>query len=220
MVIFLQPCSDKEKIMIIFTTCYLHFYTNFTFENTFSFDEYFNQNLINLCTKYNVYIKDIKQFKIFCYSYYYQLIKEIKNLNYPKFKQMYEYFSPLALDIYCNKLSNENEKISSRLSFLNNLKSLKSYITNVISGDKYKKIMRNIVNNKIFTPLISTTERVVDMVLSVNIFITIRLTLRQYAPPRITWIIWRLSRKKYQSIHLLKWTQLILKFYLKVIPVN
>lgn len=179
MVIFLQPYSDKEKIMIIFTICYLHFYMNFTFENTFTFEEYFNQNLINLCTKYNVYVKDIKQFKIFCYSYYYQLIKDIKNLNYTKFKQMYTYFSPLALEeekIYLSINNISKDKINSTLSGSNFLLNLKSYIKNFISGEKYKKIksnLKNIVNQKVLTPLISTTERVVDMVLSVNIIFKI-----------------------------------------------
>ncbi len=181
----MQEYNEKEKILIIFTICFLHFYTNFTYENTFSFEDYFNQNLINLCTKYNVFVIDIKQFKIFCYSFYYQLIKEIKNVNYAHFKNMYAYYNPSALEeekiilgenfISNNNFKNyfRNEPIKDVTGGPNTNKFLwyfKNYVNTSYTSEKYQNLKTNlqkIVNKKIMTPLISTTERVVDMVLSV-----------------------------------------------------
>jgi hypothetical protein len=178
--------SEKEKILIIFTICYLHFYTNFTYENNFSFEDYFNQNLINLCTKYNVFVKDIKQFKIFCYSFYYQLIKEIKNTNYAQMKNLYIFYNSSALEEEKIILGeNYNQKEGDKLfqGLYNNqekpcytpnilsLSYVKNYVQNFNTIDKYKNLKSNlqkIVNKKIMTPLVSTTERVVDMVLSVR----------------------------------------------------
>ena len=167
----MQEYNEKEKILIIFSICFLHFYSNFRYENTFTFEEYFNQNLINLCTKYNVYVKDLKQFKIFCYSFYYQIIKEIKNIDYGKFKNMYTYYNSSAIEeekIIIGEKNQISDTSSSNTS--NFLKAFQNYIANFNSFDKYQNLKSNlkkIVNKKIITPLVSTTERVVDMVLSV-----------------------------------------------------
>jgi len=122
---------------------------------------------VNLCTKYKVLIVDIKQFKIFCYSFYEQIIKEINKIDYNKLKQLYSFYNP-------GSLNNENLLIMEN----NNSKSIlelckfffKKLNPNKITGTcfNYYKL-QNLVNNNIFKPLISTTERVVDMVLSVII---------------------------------------------------
>jgi hypothetical protein len=182
--------TEKEKILMIFSICYLHFYSNFTYENTFTFEDYFNQNLINLCTKFNVFVKDIKQFKIFCYSFYYQLIKEIKNANYARIKNLYLFYNASALEDeklilgenfnqgnFITQTQGEmNQRARKNSEILNNsdpniLSYFKNYVHTFNTHDKYKNLKSNlqkIVNKKIMTPLISTTERVVDMVLSVS----------------------------------------------------
>ena len=171
----MQEYSDKEKVLIIFSICFLHFYSNFSYENSFTFEEFFNQNLINLCTRYNVYVKDLKQFKIFCYSFYYQLIKEIKNIDYSRFKNMYNFYNSSAWEEE-KKLINEKdqeENISQDGSQICFLKIVKNYITKFNTYPQYQNLKTNLkklVDKKILTPLVSTTERVVDMVLSVNFF--------------------------------------------------
>jgi len=163
--------TEKEKILIIFTICYLHFYTNFSYENNFSFEDYFNQNLINLCTKYNVFVKDIKQFKIFCYSFYYQLIKEIKNTNYSEIKNLYFFYNLSSLQEEKIILGENFYQKEGENSNILSLSCVRNYVKNFSTIDKYKNIkfnLQKIVNKKIMTPLVSTTERVVDMVLSVS----------------------------------------------------
>jgi hypothetical protein len=169
-----ETINEKEKILIIFSICFLHFYANFSYECNFSFEDYYNQNLINLCTKYNVFIKDMKQFKIFCYSFYYQLIKEIKVINYEGFKKIYTYYNPSSLEE--EKMILAEESSQGKIRSGNVLEIFKSYVQNIsnrLNYDDFKTNIQKIVNRKIMTPLISTTERVVDMVLSVkfiNIF--------------------------------------------------
>jgi len=166
--------NEKDKVLIIFTICFLHFYSNFSYdEKKSSFEEYYNQDLINLCTKYNVSILDTKQFKIFCYTFYFQIIKEIKNLNYEYFHKMYVYYNPIALEeekiIFRN--NNNNYKFNNKCT--NNILSFFKYYINTFnhSDSKYEYLrnkIQKIVNTKLIKPLISTTERAVDMVLSVK----------------------------------------------------
>jgi hypothetical protein len=168
----MQDYGEKEQILIIFTICFLHFYSNFSYDSNFTFEDYFNQNLINLCTRYKVYIKDIKQFKIFCYSFYYQLIKELKNIDYARFKKLYIYYNPAVLEE--EKLIPEfkkDENFNSANNICNLFKGYLNYFSKLEKNniDEFKTNIQHLVNKKIVTPLISTTERVVDMVLSVRI---------------------------------------------------
>lgn len=149
--------------MIIFTICFLHFYSNFSYENTFTFEDYFNQNLINLCTKYKVYISDIKRFKIFCYSFYHEIIQEIENFKYEEIKFLYRYYNPLNLNTDKNFLYQEcNKKTNSIIEIFQN------YFNKIRQEGPF--FIPNLVKNNFFKPLISTTERVVDMVMSVSDF--------------------------------------------------
>jgi hypothetical protein len=150
----------------------LHFYTNFSYEGNFSFEDYFNQNLINLCTKYKVYVKNIKQFKIFCYSFYYQVIKELKNLNYAEFKKLYVFYNPSLLEydrLIFEDCSKKSEKDTINSDGNNIYTFFKNYLENKMKlGNLHSERFQEILNRKLVTPLISTTERVVDMVLSVR----------------------------------------------------
>lgn len=143
----------------------MHFYTNFSYENNFKFEDYYTQDLVNLCTKYKVLIVDIKQFKIFCYSFYEQIIKEINKIDYNKLKLLYSFYSPDSLNNENLFMKNNNSKsILEVCKYF--FKKLNPNITKQCF-DYYK--LQNLVNTKFFKPLISTTERVVDMVLSVFI---------------------------------------------------
>ena len=120
---------------------------------------------MNLCTKYKVLIINIKQFKIFCYSFYEQIIKEINKIDYKRLKLLYSFYSPGSLNN--ENLIMENNKSKNILEVCKCFfKKLNPNLTRKCF-DYYK--LQNLVNDKFFKPLISTTERVVDMVLSVNI---------------------------------------------------
>ena len=131
--------TEKKKVLYCFSICFLHYYSIFSYNKCSSFDIFFNQNLINLCTLYQIKIENINQFKVYCYSFYYQMINELNQFNYNSIIQLYE-----------NPSYNE--------SFISN---------NVI---KNIKNIKEQVTNKIFTPIISAKEKIVDMVYNLNFF--------------------------------------------------
>ena len=128
--------TEKKKVLYCFSICFLHYYSIFSYNKCSSFDIFFNQNLINLCTLYQIKIENLNQFKVYCYSFYYQMINELNQLNYNSIINLYE-----------NPSYNE--------SFISN---------NVIKNIKEQ------VTNKIFTPIISAKEKIVDMVYNLNFF--------------------------------------------------
>ena len=128
----------------------------------YSFDNYFNQNLVNMFSKYNVYIKNLPQFKFFCFAFYLEMLKEIRNNNYVDLKKLYEFYNNSIVeeqDFIFKDLKNSTDKEKT-----NNFIALFRYYTDSFKINKLKRIM----TKKILTPLISGTERVVEMVLSVT----------------------------------------------------
>ena len=107
---------------------------------------------------------DIKQFKIFSYSFYEQIIKEINKIDYHKLKLLYNFYNPNSLAE--EKLVIGNNKNKSILEILKSYFKKLNPNTSSCCFNYYK--IQNLMNNKVFKPLISTTERVVDMVLSVK----------------------------------------------------
>jgi hypothetical protein len=167
-IIFSEEKTEREKILFLFRIFYLHFYTNFSYENNFKFEDFYNQELINQFTKFKILINDVKQFKIFSYSFYEQIIKEINKIDYNRIKLLYQYYNPNSLEV--QKLMMEKNKTK------NIFEVCKFYFQNMNINTNGKcclnffKIQK--LTNKLFKPLISTTERVVDLVLSVlNFFL-------------------------------------------------
>ena len=176
---FLNHEKEKEKMLLTYSICYLHFYTNFTYENTFQFDEFCTQELINSFTKYNVFIKDLNQFRIFCYTFYYQLVKEINKINYKEFKNLYQLYNPKIIP---------EEKIIEDLEPKSPHKiidMIKSYTLNInkINLKDFKANFNSVLSQKVLKPMVSTTERIVDMVLSVNYTKTKTSSIRCPQPP-------------------------------------
>lgn len=88
------------------------------------------------------------------YSFYEQLIKEINKIDYNRIKLLYQYYNPSSLETQKNFMEKNQQK--------NFFDLCKFYFQNL----KIQKL-----TNKLFKPLISTTERVVDLVLSVILLI-------------------------------------------------
>jgi hypothetical protein len=163
-VTFTKPSDERTMLLSIFTVCYLHFYSNFSYEETFTFDSYFTQGLVNLCSKYNIFINDMKKFKLFCYSFYCQIQKEIRTTNYSEIKRLYKYYNPRAETEF------EGDILTNSLDFKSQIvHKIKSYINNQIQYyEDVKYNFTEMVNKKIMTPLVSTTETIVNMVLAVD----------------------------------------------------
>lgn len=80
---------DKEKVLIIFSVCFLYYYSMFSFDQCPSFNMFFTQDFIALYNRFNITIVNLAEFKVYCYSFYYQLINELKQCNYNDIKEKY-----------------------------------------------------------------------------------------------------------------------------------
>ena len=114
--------SDKEKVLMLFSICFLHYYTLFSYDKCTSFKLFFSQDLIDFCVSRGVVIDNMNQFKVYCYAFYHSICSELEQTDYNKVKALYM------------KTQNSN-------SFLN-----------------------NVVNTNYIQPLVSTKERIVDLV--------------------------------------------------------
>ncbi len=157
---FFENKSEREKILIIFRIYFLHFYSNFSYENNFNFDnDFYSQELFNNFKKFQISILDLSKFKIFSYFFYEQLIKEINKIDYKNIKLLYKYYNPNSLKFQENLLENNNSK--------NIYNVCKFYLKN-FNKNNFLEIQK--YTNKIFKPLIITIERYIDLALSVNKF--------------------------------------------------
>ena len=104
----------------------------------------------------------MKQFKIFSFSFYNQIIKEIYNFKYEEFKLIFKFYNPKLLSENFNILPQSVQKFSF-------IEIFQHYINRMNSEEFFcKGVNPNMVKNQAFKPLISTTERMVDMVMSVK----------------------------------------------------
>jgi len=108
----------------------------------------------------------MNQFKIFCYSFYFQLGKEISKINYSRINKLYASYNPDLDDSYNNNLSSENNNKNSNKCIVENI--FKSY--NKLKEQSIETFykLNLLVKTNFIVPLMSSTERVVDMVLSVS----------------------------------------------------
>ena len=126
--------NEKKRVLVVFSVCFLHYYSIFYYNKCPSFDIFFTQNLINLFSLYQIKIINLNQFKVYCYSFYYQMINELNQFDYNLIIKLYE------------------------------------NAANQFFTDKFIKNIKEQVTNKIFTPLISAKEKIVDMVYNLSGF--------------------------------------------------
>ena len=81
--------TEREKVLIVFSVCFLHYYTNFSYNQCPSFNLFFTQELLDLCLKFNIEIVKMNLFKVYCYSFFYQMINELKQFEYDAIKKLY-----------------------------------------------------------------------------------------------------------------------------------
>lgn len=74
--------TEYQKTLTLFSTCFLHYYTKFSYTKCPTFNDFFTSDLMDLCKKFGITIVHSNQFKVYCYSFYYQMIKELNQLEY------------------------------------------------------------------------------------------------------------------------------------------
>ena len=86
--------SEKDKVLTLYSACYLHYYRNYAYETNNTFSDYFDVNFLKLCESYKFSIKSISNFQTYVYSFYKQMQIEIKKQNYSRLKKLYKYYNP------------------------------------------------------------------------------------------------------------------------------
>ena len=127
---------ENEKIMIIYSVCMLHYYSKFTFNIDNQFEEFYNNELFDLCNNFNIRVINFEQFKILILFFYSTIQSEIKSVGYKNIKNFKTYYNPNIV----KKEKDNNEK------------------------EKEKENSINQISNKILTFLTCAKERIVDMV--------------------------------------------------------
>lgn len=92
------PIQEKEKLLTIFSLCYLHYFSIFKYETNNTFDQYYNKNLADLVERYKIIVKDEDQFKAYTSNFFNLMHFEIENLKDTRetIKRFVRYYNPNA----------------------------------------------------------------------------------------------------------------------------
>lgn len=144
--------SEKEKISILFSACFIHYYSTFAYEVANSFDNFYTNEFIDVCKSFNILINDIQMFNQFSRKFYYEVQNVIKRYNYEKIKKMYVNY-------------NYNIIQETKSSFNNQVNNVTELLQQQIFNKNKKN---NFFTKNILTHLITAKEHLVDLVLETH----------------------------------------------------
>ena len=134
--------SEKEKVIILFSACLFIYYKKFGFNTNCSFENYFDNEFINLSkTIFKFEIKNNELFKIFAFYYFSIIQKEILALDYSKIKAIKTHYNYLLVE-------NNNEEDDIQID--------------IINGGSQK--VSEGFQEQVLTFLISAKEKMIDLV--------------------------------------------------------
>jgi len=148
--------SEKDKILSLFSACFLNYYKKFLYETSHDFKEFYDQSFFNLVKTFKIKINNYDIFKVLCFCFFDKMKSEIINLNYDtKVK-------PLK-HTYNSEIKNKNniDIINSN----NNINNISNNIIKVIneSNDKMK-VEETCVKKKAINFVVSAKEKTVDII--------------------------------------------------------
>ncbi len=156
--------SEREKVMVIYSACFLNYYKKFLYDINHNFEEFYDDNFFSLIkTNFKFEITNLQLFKVFCFTFFEKMKEEIKNLNYEqKIKPLKHTYNP--------KINNSNYTNIINILFGNNNGG--SNLGNNNQNDNSNNINSiNQINNEdcgikeqAITYLVSAKERMVDLV--------------------------------------------------------
>ena len=76
--------SERDKIMTIYSACFLNYYRKFLYDTNHEFEEFFDQSFLCLVKTFNVEIKNIDLFKALSFSFFSKMKEEIIKSDYEK----------------------------------------------------------------------------------------------------------------------------------------
>ena len=150
--------SEKEKVMVLYSACFLNYYKKFCFDINHTFEEYYDDNFLYLIkTVFKFDISNKQLFRVFCFCFFDKMKEEIGNLNYEKIKPLKLAYNPT---LYNNnlKMSNDNNLNSNSNSKTDNSKNIN------INSINQMDVEESGGGGHILTYLISAKEKIVDLV--------------------------------------------------------
>ena len=140
---------EKDKVIILFSLFYLHYYTYFGYDIHIIFEQFFNQDLIILASKFQIIIKDEMQFKNISFGFFTTFQSEIKNNSYEKIHYLKLFYNPSLIQNF-NGLNYDN--------YFNLEKTQKTNL----------QLTNNSPQKHLLTKLLVAKERIVNMVLAIK----------------------------------------------------
>ena len=155
--------SEREKVMVIYSSCYLNYYKKFLYDTNHTFEEFYDDNFFSLIkTNFKYDVTNLQLFKVFCFTFFEKMKGEIKNLNYE------QKIKPLK-HTYNTKINNQDYTNIMNILFGNNNGGNNISNNNQTDNNNINSI--NQINNEEYgikeqamTYLISAKERMVDLV--------------------------------------------------------
>ena len=144
--------SERDKIMTLYSACYLNYYRKFLYDTSHEFEEFYDQSFLCLIKTFNVEIKNKDLFKALSFCFFSKMKEEIIQSDYEKKIKPLKY-------IYNPKLNNkENSQIINTLFSSNNNNNLMTIENN--DGSKVK--------NKAINYVASAKEKIVDIIYEIK----------------------------------------------------
>ena len=148
--------SEREKVMTIYSACFLNYYKRFLYDTNHSFEEFYDQNFICLVKSFKVEIKNMDLFKVLSFSFFGKIKEEIVKLNYESKIKPLKY-------VYNSKLNNkDNDQIMNTLFSNDNNNKINNDNKNKINIEPLK------VKEKAINFVVSAKEKIVDIIYEIK----------------------------------------------------
>ena len=153
-VISTNNLSEKEKVLILFSACFLHYYSKFGYNISNSFEEFYTNEFNEVLKDFHISILNYECFKQFSLSFYDKLkyVIQKNEIQYSDICKYYKYYNAQKIEI-----KNPN---SAFIPIQNN---------NPIEVLKYRLNQKNILKKKNFlSKMVSVKEHLIDVVLELD----------------------------------------------------
>ena len=156
-----KALSERDKIMTIYSACFLNYYKKFLYDTKHNFEEFYDQNFLYLIKTFNIEILNLDLFKVLSYSFFNRMKEEINKLNYE------EKIKPLK-HFYNSKLNNEDNEIIKNTLFSSD--NNKNEVINKDNNNLKNKIKIEglKVKDKAINYMISAKEKIVDIIYEIQ----------------------------------------------------
>ncbi|MCQ2817324.1 MAG: hypothetical protein MJ252_08680 [archaeon] len=143
-----MPIQDEnEKIKLLFSVCFLHYYIKFSYTKCDSFESFYTPDFIKLCNKFDIKIVHNNKFKVYCLAFFCGLKNELEHTE-------------LSLP--------SDEKNTNNISSPIHNNTLSNYLPNFQNFSNFKETVDQKIFQPIIQPIMATKVRMVDIVYSLQ----------------------------------------------------